>query len=145
MAADRLIGDHRPRMAGAEGRDRAPFVAGGLERLVLVGKRDPSDPEVRAQLRPIDPAPAGHKHEDVVVGTSPDDDRAEQLPDGDALEAGALLGASRTLRAHHLERDACIASGEDARRVGGVAHAAPLTVISASTSTPARSVSSTTQ
>ena len=70
----------------AERRDRAAFVAGRRERLVLVGEREPADAEVRAELRPIDPPPAGHQHEDVVVGAAAHDDRAQQLSELDPLQ-----------------------------------------------------------
>ena len=52
-----------------------------------------------AQLRPIEAATAGDEHEHVVVLAAPDHDRAQQRPELDALQAGALLGAlARSVR-----------------------------------------------
>ena len=58
-----------------------------------------------ADLRPVEAAPAGHQDEDVVVVAAPDDDRAQERRELDALELGALLGAVGALGPDDIEGD----------------------------------------
>ena len=60
------VGHDRPGRGGRERRDGAALVAGRLLRLLLVGKREPADAEVRPQERPFDLPAAGDEDEDVV-------------------------------------------------------------------------------
>ena len=103
--ARRGVRDHRPGVRRPERRDRAAFVPRRVVRLVGVGQRETLDAEVRPQLRPVDLATSRHQDEHVVVRTTPDHDRPQQLAELDPLERGALLGARGALGSSHLERE----------------------------------------
>ena len=80
-----------------ERRDRAALVARDRPRLVGVGQAQPVGAEVRAQLRPVEPPAARDQHEQVVVGRAPDEDRAQQRPELDALERRPISSALRAI------------------------------------------------
>ena len=97
-ARDGRVGDHRPRGRRAERRDRPAHVAGDVAGGVLVGHRQPVDPEVRAQLGPGDLPVAGHEDEQEVTLAAPDDDRLDDVARLDAPGRGRLLErAHRTM------------------------------------------------
>ena len=84
--------------------------------LVGVGERQPFDPEMGTDLRPVEAAAAGDQDEDVVVIAAPDDDGAQQRLDRDALERRALLGTVSPLGPDDLERDPAALDRLDGRR-----------------------------
>jgi len=76
---------------------------------------------VGPEQRPVDLPAAGDEDEDVIAGAPPHHDRADQPPDLDALQSGALLGAAGSLGAHDPERHAGGGDLSDGGRV--LAHA----------------------
>ena len=109
--------DDGPGARRPEGRDGPPLVARRDARLLLVGEREARDAEAASECGPVDLPAAGHEDEDVVVGTASHDDRSEEVPEGDALERRALLGARRTLRRDDARVEARGARGCEAGRV----------------------------
>ncbi len=73
-----------------------------------------------AQLRPVEAATGGDDDEEVIVIASTHDDRAQEGPDRDALELGAVLGALRALRPDDAVRRAGGDEGVEGgrRRIG---------------------------